>query len=123
MDISTALDAVRTGISGCTLVAFADINSKLVLSSSAAVTPSREDLDILGEAAGALMTGGLADGATKAVGATDVAITLTATELRLFLRASQDANEALVCVCDPACDMSAALAVGQNALTELQAAG
>ena len=106
------------------MVAFTDLNSKLVLSSSAAVNPSREELDQLGMAAGSLLRGPMAESTSDVAdgdGGADTAMTLTQGEMRIFLTCAGSANEALVCVCAPTANLAEAVGNGRDALGRILA--
>ena len=128
MTVSEALDAMRLDLPGCSLVAYADLSSLLVLSTSSVLKPMQEQLDALSRAAQIALDGTLAEGAAPvwedgAAGEpARTALLLTETEARVILRAKGDSPEALVCVCTPDSDLGAVIARGQAALDDIQAA-
>lgn len=117
MTVTDALDAMRSQLPGCSLVAFTDLTSNVVLRASvAAPRPAQEELDALARAAQIALDGPLAEGAAAAweEGArADAAMLLTGSEARVFLRAPGDSAEALVCVCAPDVDLQAVVDCGR----------
>ena len=123
MSVSQALDAVRNEISGCSLVAYADLSSQIVLSTSAAGNPGQERLDALSGAAVLALDGTLAEGASPLLDGAGVekAMFLTNSEAQIFLRSPGAAHEVLICVCAPDIDFDAAMDCGSAALTRILA--
>lgn len=109
MSVSDALDALRLEIPGCSLVAFADLSSKIVLTASSETNPARETLDALSAAAHLVLDGPIADGAAPVWGDPDSAaamgMLLSSSEARVFMRSPGENPEALICVCAPDCDL------------------
>lgn len=127
MTVSEALDTLRSEVSGCTLAAFADLSSRLVLSSSAASKPMQDELDKLSTAAAEALDGALADGTASVwnedgTEKPDTAMMITGQEARVFLRSPDNVAEALVCVCAPDSDIAAVLTSGREALQRIVAA-
>lgn len=120
MTVTDALDAMRSELQGCTLVAFTDLSSNLVLCASSAARPAQEELDGLARAAQAALDGTLAEGAAQvwqaksAQAKADTAMLLSESEARIFLRAPGESVEALVCVCAPDADLQAVLDCGRS---------
>ena len=127
MTVSEALDTLRSEVPGCTLAAFADLSSRLVLSSSAASKPMQDELDKLSSAAAEALDGALADGTTSiwqkdGAEKPDTAMLITGQEARVFLRSPDNAAEALACVCAPDSDIAAVINSGREALQRIVAA-
>lgn len=121
MDVNEALDAMRADVPGCSLVAFADLSSRLVLSSSAAKKPGQEEMDRLSEAAFIALDGALAEGAAPVLDAADdqlpgLAMLMTSAEARVIMRSPEKPSEALVCVCAPDADLARVLESGRQTL-------
>lgn len=117
---------MRTGLKGCTLVAFTDLSSSLVLSTSAASKPVQEELNALGRTASLTLNGAFAEGAAKIWTEGDdvpaeTAMLLTGSDARVFLRAKNNPNEALVCVCAPNIPLNAVIDSGLATLDRIQA--
>jgi len=127
MTVNEALDNMRAELPGCSLVAFTDLSSQLVLCASSAGRPAQEELDALSRAAQVALNGAVADGAgalwdKEASGEpAETAMLLTGAEARVFLRSSGDAPEALVCVCSADADLSAVVDSGRAALDRILA--
>ena len=126
MSVTEALDAMRSELPGCSLVAFADLKSRLVLSTSAAGSPGQEELDVLSGAAQLALNGAVADSAAPVWAGVDAeapaatAMLLTGTEARVFLRAPGQAPEALICVCAPDIDLARVVDTGRATLSRIQ---
>lgn len=126
MDVSQTLEALRGDLVGCDLVAFADLSSSMVLSSSSLSTYAQEDMDRLSANAVTVLNGAIAEGGLPMVGEEDtavhVAMTLDSEASILFLRAQASPNEALICVLAPSADLATAIRKGQDALKEMATA-
>lgn len=127
MDVTEALDALRSQISGCSLVAFTDLKSKLVLCTSTAARLPQEELDQLSQTAHLVLDGAVAEGAasvwSEGAGGNSAgtAMLLSASEARIFLRAQGDSSEALVCVCAPDADLEKVVDCGRSTLERILA--
>lgn len=102
MTLVEQLDSLRAAAPGCGLVAFGDLNTRLVLRTSARAPWPQERLDELCAQAARCFastdTGALADhfgGARQTE-----AVLLEPDSLRLFLRAPKDESDLLCVVCD-----------------------
>jgi hypothetical protein len=125
MDVSEILDKLREGLSGCDLVAYADLSSGMVLCTSSAVKRPQEDIDALSVVATAVLKSPLTEGAAPLLseGDTDLAIAASAADLRVYLRATPPSEEILMCVCAPDADVASAVSLGRDALAQIAAAG
>lgn len=123
MSVSDALDTLRSEIPGCSLVAFADLSSKIVLTASSATQPAREDLDALSAAAHLALDGSIADGAAPVLGGetalAETAMLLSASEARVFMRSPGENPEALICVCAPDCNLEMVVDYARTTLTRI----
>ncbi|MCV6592576.1 MAG: hypothetical protein OIF48_06470 [Silicimonas sp.] len=123
MALTDALEALRSELPGCALVAYADLTSGLVLGTAAAGHPGQEELDQLAGAAQQALAGAVAEGAApvwaEAGGPAAVALLATETEVRLFLRAD-GAAEALICVLAADGDLPGAMTQARAGLAGLQ---
>lgn len=126
MNVTDALDAMRSEIAGCSMVAFADLKSQLVLSVSALGQPGQEDLDALSNAAQLMLDGVVAEGArtvwaeADAEAPADAAMLLTEADVRVFLKAPGGAPEALICVCASDSDLDRVVQQGRETLARVQ---
>ena len=123
MRVTEALNAMRSEIPGCSLVAYADLSTQLVLSASAATKPGQERLDALSSAAVLALKGALADGAAalwdEPSSGADKAMLLTNAEARVFLKSPGAASEALICVCPADADLDKVVDCGQETLARI----
>ena len=93
------LDRLRESNQGCEMVAFADLSTHMVLVTDSATVQPREVLDALCNEAAAMLGRkgkiplGTASGA--------VAVWSTQTSVRFFLRAPDEPDDVLCCVCAP----------------------
>ena len=125
MDITPELDKMRSALQGCSLVAYTDLSSQLVLCTSAATTPMQEEMNALSQAAQLALDGAFAEGAAAAWGGAEpaeFAMLMTGEDIRLFLRSPANALEALICVCGPTTDLSEASNQARATLQRVQAA-
>ncbi len=126
MNVTAELDAMRSGLSGCSLVAFTDLSSQLVLCSSAASRPVQEELNSLSSAANLALDGTVAQSAAPIWNDGDeaqaeTAVLLTGSEVRVFIRSPRKPNEALVCVCAPDIELDLVVDSGQSTLNRITA--
>lgn len=122
MDITAELDAMRADLKGCALVAYTDLTSQLVLSTSAATKPVQEEMNALSKAAQLALDGDYAQSAAPSWGGTasaEVAVLMTGAEVRLFLRAPANPSEALMCVCAADTDLDAAVTQARAVLQRI----
>ena len=102
------LDALRERYEDCTALAFADLSTKMILVADSGSNLRREALDALcAEAALLLGANGKPALADKS---SDLASVVTSGQLRVFLRAEQEPNDVLCCVCGPMMDSDAFVA-------------
>ena len=126
MSVSDALDAMWSEVPGCSLVAYADLKSQLVLSTSAMAHPGQEELDALSSAARLVLDDVVSEGAatvwseTNPEASAESAMLMTEAEVRVYLRAPGASSEALICVCSPDSDLDRVVACGRETLTRIQ---
>lgn len=127
MDVTDKLDALRSELPGCLLVAFTDLGSKLVLCTSSAAKPGQEELDRLSELAQVALDGAVAEGAAPALedGEGDrragTAMLVSDHDAKVFLRAPGQVAEALICVCAPDTDLRKVVDCGRSTLNDIVA--
>lgn len=106
MDLATRLKTLREATAGCSLVAFGDLGSRLVLRSSAETQPPQEYLDQLCAQAdrGFCMQDALLARDAMSDHRQPKVMIVTPLETRIYIRAAaatQDtASDAILCVCD-----------------------
>lgn len=125
MDVVKELDAMRGRIGGCDLAAFVDLSSGMVLCTSADSAPAQEFLDALPEAAATLLQGPMIADVRPMAGGGDVgtaAVTITAEEVRVYVRSQTEAPEAMVLICPPEADVSATMDCARETLERIVSA-
>ncbi len=102
------LDALRDRFEGCHTLAFADLSTQMILVTDSASNLPREALDALCADA-ALM---LSANGKPVIGAhpSTAAAMATKNALRFFVRADQEPNDVLCCICEPTVDAGQFLA-------------
>ncbi|MCG6883162.1 MAG: hypothetical protein LJE62_05340 [Silicimonas sp.] len=126
MDITAELDAMRVDVQGCALVAYTDLSSQLVLSTSAAANPVQEEMNALSQAAHLALDGAIAEGAAVSWGGetpAELAFLMTGAEVRLFLRSPANSSEALIAVCAPDVDLERAVSEARATLARIGGQG
>lgn len=126
MDITAELDAMRADVQGCALVAYTDLSSQLVLSTSAASKPVQEEMNALSQAAQLALDGTIAEGAAPSWGSQappEMAVLMTGAEVRLFLRSPANTSEALVAVCAPDANLEAVVTQARATLARIGSEG
>lgn len=108
------LDKLVAEHADCHVVAYADLATDMVLVTNKKHDLRREALDALCREAS--LTLAAADGGA---GQCHTALTATADHLKLFLRASDDAQEALCCICAPDADVKTLLPAIRAGLAEI----
>ena len=123
MDVTETLDAMRSSLPGCSLIAFTDLGSKVVLCTSAAAKPAQEEMDKLSALAELMLAGTMAESAAPVLGAEDAragcAVLHSEADAKVFLRSPGDADEALICVCSPEVDLDKAVESGRSTLATI----
>lgn len=124
MNISAQLDGLRMAVSGCSLVAFGDLDARLVLRASSDKPRPQEQLDELCSQA----AGFLSDAAGNAVmtrvfgepgDAPTEAIVLTSDDVRVFVRSPGPQADVVCCLCDSAMDAEGAIIAARRVLTRI----
>lgn len=123
MNIVNQLDAVRTAASGCSLVAFGDLRTRLVLRVSAETPWPQERLDELcaqgadcfAKADGTVLQEHF--GGPGGTGRSHRAIVLGPSDIRLFLRAENDETDMVCCICRSPADLAAVESAARAALS------
>ena len=105
--VQAALDAACAEMAGCGTLAFADLSTHMVLMTNSDAPLSQDQLNELCVEAGKCLNDG------------NLALVADHTETRLFLRSSQEPDDALFCVLDPGCDLKMVLPAVQDCLTQI----
>ncbi|MEZ5715811.1 MAG: hypothetical protein R3D85_11940 [Paracoccaceae bacterium] len=121
MSIAQGLDYLRDGHPACSLAAFGDLGTRLVLRSSAATEHPQEFYDKLcAQAAG---TFGLSDGLQRpdGVAAGNEVVVLTPQDARVFVRSPENGSDFVGCICDAQQDLNDIAASAAAMLSEATA--
>lgn len=122
MDVAKVLDDMREEVTGCGLVAFADLSSQMVLRASSAKKRGQEEIDALTDAALQVLGGPLAEGAASLIGrGPATAVVMSNDAINVFLRTPKAANEALIAVCAPDTDVRKIVDCGRKTLDRIVA--
>ena len=111
MTVLERLDRLRAATEGCSLAAFGDLRTRLVLRVSSENPWPQERLDDLcktaarcfGQADSAAIRDGLLGGVSAPV---NEAMVLGAREIRMFVRSDEDPSDMICCVCQSAEDVA-----------------
>jgi len=124
MDVAKALDDMRDAVDGCDLVAFADLSSQMVLRASSATKRGQEEIDALTDAALIALAGPIAEGAAALTGgAPATAVTMTQSDVHVYLRSLTGRSEALIAICAANTDVSKIVDHGRETLDRIVAEG
>lgn len=112
--VAAILDKLVAENAGCQVVAYADLATDMVLVTNKEHSLRREALDALCREAS--LTLAAADGGA---GQCHTAVTVTKDHLKLFLRVTDEAQEALCCICAPDADMATILPAVRAGLSDI----
>lgn len=107
MGVPESLGAVVKAFPQARLVAFADLSSRMILSSSGPLGTTQEYLDKLCDQARFSFDDPLFSLSVEAFGEPHAAVVMTPDALRVFLRSDTEPADALCCICDHAIDLPA----------------
>jgi len=118
------LEALRSALPGCRVVAFVDLQARLVLLSKADKKPRQEWLDALATTGAQMLPlrRGPVTAASTGDALPDQAVVLRQHGLSVYVRLGSDPSEALCCDCDAGADATAVLAQARDALIRIAAA-
>ena len=105
MTLSLQLDALRQTAKGCRLAAFGDLGASIVLRSSSAASHPQEYLDGLCQQARLgflLLDAAVAAGDPQSAAPADDVLILAPGEARVFIRAADGSDDAVLCGCSDA---------------------
>ena len=111
------LDALRDRFDGCRTIAFADLSTQMILVTDSGSNLPRESLDDLCAQA-ALMLGANGKPFLGTQQSSAAALANTGS-LRVFVRADQEPNDVLCCICDPSVDAGAFLADARASIARI----
>jgi hypothetical protein len=107
MGIADNLSAVVKTFPQARLVAFADLSSRMILSSAGPLSMTQEHLDRLCDQARATFDDPLFSLSVEAFGEPHGSVILGLDSVRLFLRSDSEPADALCCICDHGIDLAA----------------
>lgn len=107
MGITEDLGAVVKAFPQARLVAFADLSSRMILTSAGPLSTTQEHLDRLCNQARVCFDDPLFSLSVGAFGEPHGAVVMGPDSLRLFLRSDVEPADALCCICDPGIDLAA----------------
>lgn len=121
MSVADELDKLRATLPGCTLVAFGDLDARIVLCASTSDKRPQEDLDALCHAASGALDGGFAGPVASALGGTHLteAFAVKPGEIQVFLRSEIEAADALFCSCADQTDIRHMIDSGRKTLSRI----
>lgn len=107
MGVAESLGAVVKAFPQARLVAFADLSSRMILTSSGPLTTTQEYLDQLCDQARASFDDPLFSLSVEAFGEPHGSVIMGPEAVRVFLRSDTEPADALCCICDHAIDLPA----------------
>lgn len=126
MNIASTLEEIRRDFPACGTLAYADISTNNVLSSSADTPLKQEHLNDLCNTAVDMLAGPSAaqvarvwEDAQSTPPDVYQAIIVEAAEVGIFLRSASNPTDALCCVCHPSIDIPGFIAVARQRLEEI----
>jgi hypothetical protein len=124
MNVVERLDCVRQEFPECQMVAYADISTNMILSTSATMELRQEHLDSLCDTAVDMLRGQSSSHLRAALGGCDdtgifQVIIVEPTEINVFLRSTTSSIEALFCICTPLINLDKFIARVRNHLDEI----
>lgn len=106
MSVAESLGSVVKAYPQARLVAFADLSSRMILSSVGPLSMTQEYLDQLCDQARACFDDPLFSLSVEAFGEPHSAVVMGTDTVRLFLRSDTEPADALCCICDLGIDLA-----------------
>ena len=121
MDVASSLDRLRAEANGCSIVAFADLATSMVLSVSSSGRHAQEELDALTQTAVAVLSGGVSESVQAILSNSEptTAVSMTPVDAKIYVRSNASPNEVLICVCAPDADLSNIVGKSQAVLEDI----
>ncbi len=123
MGVTESLGAVVKAFPQARLVAFADLSSRMILSSSGTLSTTQEYLDKLCDQARASFDDPLFSLCVDAFGEPHGAVVMGPDNVRVFLRSDTEPADALCCICDHSIDLPAFVAKIRDTLESITHGG
>jgi hypothetical protein len=121
--IAEDLGAVVKAFPQARLVAFADLSSRMILTSAGPLSVTQEHLDRLCKQARASFDDPLFSLSVGAFGEPHGAVVMEPDGLRVFIRSDVEPADALCCICDPGIDLGAFVPKIRETLESITHAG
>lgn len=123
MGVADSLGAVVKAFPQARLVAFADLSSRMILTSAGPMNTTQEHLDRLCSQARTCFDDPLFSLSVEAFGEPHAAIVMSPAHVRVFLRSETEAADALCCICDPGIDLPAFVTKIRDTLDDITHGG
>ena len=123
MGVNESLGAVTKAFPQARLDAFADLSSRMILSSVGSLATTQEHLDRLCDQARASFDDPLFSLSVEAFGEPQGAVVMGADAVRVFLRSDTEPSDALCCICDHSIDLVAFVAKIRDTLESITHGG
>lgn len=123
MGVNESLGAVTKAFPQARLVAFADLSSRMILSSAGSLATTQEHLDRLCDQARASFDDPLFSLSVEAFGEPQGAVVMGTDAVRVFLRSDTEPSDALCCICDHSIDLVAFVAKIRDTLESITHGG
>ena len=123
MGVNESLGAVVKAFPQARLVAFADLSSRMILSSSGTINMTQEHLNGLCNQARASFDDPLFSLSVEAFGEPHGAVIIGSDNVRVFLRSEAEPADALCCICDHSIDLAAFVAKVRETLESITHGG
>ena len=121
MDATDQLANLRSAFPSCKVAVFADLSTGMILCSSTQTLVPQETLDMVCEIAIDLLVGDTTALISQTLDNEKVsqAITMNATDIGIYLRATQVPADSLCCLCDPHIDFDQFIIAARSSLEKI----
>lgn len=123
MGVAESLGAVVKAFPQARLVAFADLSSRMILSSAGTLGTMQEHLDRLCDQARSSFDDPLFALSVEAFGEPHSAVVMGPDSLRVFMRSDTEPADAVCCICDHGIDLGAFVAKIRDTLESITHGG
>jgi hypothetical protein len=123
LGVTESLGAVVKAFPQARLVAFADLSSRMILSSAGSLSTTQEHLDRLCDQARASFDDPLFALSVEAFGEPHSSVVMGPESLRVFMRSDTEPADALCCICDHSIDLGAFVAKIRDTLESITHGG
>lgn len=123
MAIADTLNSVIKAYPQASVVAFADLSSRMILANAGAKPVTQELLISLCEQARVGFDDPLFSLSVEAFGEPHGAVVMGADSVRVFMRSESEPADALCCICDPSIDLAGFVAKIRDTLEQITSGG